>query len=302
MAQREKTPARPPRRCALVHDLSGVGRCALTVAIPTLAAMGIQPCPAPTAVLSTHTGGYTGMAAHDLSDYLEGCLTHWEELELAFDAVYTGYLCHERQQPALSRFFEAQRARGCGLVVVDPVLGDDGELYSKLSPRIVTAMRELAREADIITPNLTEAALLLDSHYAPGLLSEARVYELLTALTELAPCAVLTGVTGRGAPHTAAKRRGEAGYWKCEYCHVDADYPGTGDLFTSVLTGALLRGELLQAALELATGFVREAVGYTRNLATPPREGVALEALLPLLMGVGGDSAISWPKAIWVAA
>jgi len=309
MQNNDFPPLRAPKRCALAHDLSGVGRCALTVAIPTLAAMGIQPCPAPTGVLSTHTGGYTGMAVRDLSDYLEENLDHWESMGMTFDAIYSGYLCHERQQAVLSRFIERQRALGCKLVVVDPVLGDDGELYQKLTSRTVSAMAALVREADIITPNLTEAALLLGIPYAPGTPESARTYELLAALTELAPCVVLTGAMGAGTHQTLAMRRGDVGYWACEYRHVDAVYPGTGDLFTSVITGALLNGQVLPRALEVATWFVGEAVRFTRLLDTQAREGVALEPLLPLIMGnwAQGEEAMLHrpasspvPRARWV--
>ena len=145
----------PAKTVAALHDLSGVGRCALTVAIPVISAMGLQVIPAPTAVLSAHTAfpDYVGL---DLTDYLEGCLEKWCEMGLKFDCIYTGYMASVRQEEIARRFMDAQPQ---AIKVVDPVLGDDGVMYRALPKDMPEAMKKLCRSADVITPNWTEAML-----------------------------------------------------------------------------------------------------------------------------------------------
>ena len=146
---------------AAVHDMSSVGRCALTVVIPALAAMGIQPIPLPTAVLSTHTGGYSGMATRDLTEYMDECIDQWKGLSLRLDAVYSGYLASVGQEETVRRLMQWQKKENDALLVVDPVMGDEGRMYSAIPADMPFYMRRLCNEADVITPNLTEAALML---------------------------------------------------------------------------------------------------------------------------------------------
>ena len=146
----------PAKTVAALHDLSGVGRCALTVVIPVISAMGAQVIPAPTAVLSAHTA-FSDFASVDLTDYLEQCLDKWCEMGLSFDCIYTGYMASVRQEEIARRFMARQPG---ARRVVDPVLGDDGRMYRALPREMPEAMRRLCAGADVITPNLTEAALL----------------------------------------------------------------------------------------------------------------------------------------------
>lgn len=152
----------PIPRVLAIHDLSGFGRCSLTVILPVLSALGVQVCPLPTAVLSTHTGGFAEVAMRDLTDFLAESLSRYQELKLDFDCVYSGFLGSEDQidicADCLSRYPDA-------LKVVDPVMGDHGKPYRTYTPAMQRRMGELARHADLITPNLTEACMLLGQPY-----------------------------------------------------------------------------------------------------------------------------------------
>ena len=181
----------PVKTAAVVHDLSGVGRCALTVVLPVLSAMGVQACPVPTAVLSTHTGGFDGIASVDLTDLMGPYLAHWRRLNMRFDAVYSGYLANCAQAEHVLSLMRWQKC----LSVVDPVMGDEGEMYSALPREIPAEMRRLCAAADVITPNLTEAALLLDEPFCAAPRTGGEVEALLKRLLGLgARSVVLTSV------------------------------------------------------------------------------------------------------------
>ena len=151
-------------RCAAIHDLSGFGRCSLTIVIPVLSAMGVQCCPLPTAYLSTHTGGFPGYTFLDMTEAMEAAAAHWADLNIDFRAIYSGFMGSRRQLEITADFIRAFR-RDHTLVVVDPVMGDHGRPYRTYTPEMCRAMADLAARADLITPNLTEAALLLGEPY-----------------------------------------------------------------------------------------------------------------------------------------
>lgn len=293
MQNQERRPA--PSAC-VIHDLSGVGRCALTVVIPVLAAMGVQPCPLPTAVLSTHTGGYEGMAQRDLTGFIPECIGHWKRLGLRFDALYSGYLASVEQVDMILGLFAWQKEGRQPLVVVDPVLGDEGQLYSSMPASMPGSMRALCGQADVITPNLTEVGLLLEEPYSHEPRSPREVMRTLARLCELgARAALVTSMpVGQGRVANVCARAGEKGYWQCAYHPVPVHYPGTGDLFSSVLTGALLRGEGMPEAMERATRYVYRAVRDTQCLDTEVRAGVQLERSLGALLEPMGRSELEW--------
>ncbi|MDD2605450.1 MAG: pyridoxamine kinase, partial [Desulfobacteraceae bacterium] len=176
------------QRVAAIHDLSGFGRASLTVVMPILSTMGIQVCPLPTAVLSTHSK-FPDYYFVDLTDHLAGIIDHWKTLGLEFDAIYSGFLGSPRQVAIVEEFIAYFRA-GARWVVVDPVLGDDGSLYGPLPGEMVDEMRRLIRAADVITPNLTEAALLLDRPYNPAV-STAEIKEWIVDLAARGPRIVI---------------------------------------------------------------------------------------------------------------
>lgn len=282
-------------RAAALHDLSCVGRCALTVILPTLAAMGIQPIPLPTALLSTHTGGFTDLFFADLTGEMEKISAHWKTLGMDFDAIYTGFLGSAAQIDTVSRFI-AEFGDGA-LILVDPVMGDDGLLYSTYTPEMVDRVRELCAHADLITPNLTEACFLCGEPYrdTAGMTDaevETLAHGLLDKLAHLgSPAVLLTGLPHGGSITVAGAVEGERFLFSHE--RVSAGYPGTGDLFASVLLGRLMAGRapltaaVLQDAADFAARFTGRAIARTLAAGTPVRDGVLLEALLGELVNRG---------------
>ncbi len=270
-------------RVAAIHDLSGFGRCSLTIVMPVLSAMGVQCCPLPTAYLSTHTGGFTGNTFVDLTDQMAAAMDHWLGLGLTFEAVYTGFMGSCRQMALCRSFLTALREKTPPLVVVDPVMGDHGRLYRTYTPEMCRAMADLAAEADVIVPNRTEAARLLDRDYDS--LPDEAAGETVQALSLGGRrSVVLTGVSLQPGKTGAAcfdRETGQVALIQTDF--AGRAFHGTGDLFASVLTGALVRGETLCQAAERAAEFVRLCALHTTPQDLPPREGVDFEPLLGLL-------------------
>ena len=270
----------PAKTVAAIHDLSGVGRCALTVVTPVLSVLGAQVCPVPTAVLSAHTA-FSGIAVRDLTDFLPAYLAHWRTLGLRFDAVYAGYLGSPRQVEIVSDFLKEQEA---AIKVLDPVMGDDGRLYSGMAEEMPKKWRALCAHADVVTPNMTEYALLTGEAYSLAPRTRAQAEGMLKKLLDMgAKSAVITSLPLEGGLANAYMRREDGQMGVCAFERLDAHYPGTGDLFASVLTGALLRGEALEGAVRRATAFTRLCVEHSMAFDTPVNYGVDLEPLLPRL-------------------
>ena len=262
-------------RALVVQDLSCLGRCSLTVALPALSAMGVQAVPLPTAVLSTHTGGFGRPAACDLTGFLGDALAHYRSLGIRFDAVLSGYLASPAQA---KRVEEALLDQTDALKVVDPAMGDHGRLYGSLPQDMPACFRPLCARADVVTPNWTELFLLCGEPYAQEPLEEARLAALCERLG--APSVVVTGApTPQGSANAVYSRAG--GLTLIPFERLPAAYPGAGDLFAAVLCGYLLRGEPLLPAVRLATRYMSRVVGETLRAGSPPREGLLLEANLP---------------------
>lgn len=273
--------SRSVRRIAAVHDLSGVGRVSLTVVIPILSTMGFDVCPLPTAILSNHTQ-YENFTFLDLTDEMPAIIDHWEKLGVDFEAIYTGYLGSPRQIRIVADFIERFRTPDT-LVVVDPVLGDNGRLYNKITDEMVSEMRTLAARADVLTPNLTELFALLNEPFR----SECTDNELKAAITELTSSGpdtvIITGVPVQGKPNLTsviARSRTDGRTWKVTCPYLPAHYPGTGDAFTSVITGSLLQGDSLPIALDRAAQFILQGIRATFGFQTDNREGILLERVL----------------------
>lgn len=269
------------KKVAAVHDLSGVGRVSLTVVIPILSSMGFQACPLPTAVLSNHTQ-YPNFSFLDLTDEMPKIIKEWERLGVEFDAIYTGYLGSPRQARIVSGFINDFR-RADSLVVVDPVLGDNGRLYTTFDETMVKEMQHLITEADVITPNLTELFYMLDLPYK-GENSDEELKHYLRCLSDKGPQIVIaTSVPVSAEPHKtsvyAYNRVGDR-YWKITCPYLPAHYPGTGDTFTSVITGALLQGDSLPIALDRATQFILQGIRATFGYEYDNRDGILLEKVL----------------------
>lgn len=271
-------------RVAAIHDMSGFGRCSLTVAIPILSAMGIQCCPLPTAFLSTHTGGFEGFTFLDMTNEMPKVSAHWKQLGLSFQALYSGFLGSERQIGIVEDFIRDFRSPGT-VVVVDPVMGDHGKVYQTYTPAMCAGTAHLAAQADVITPNLTEAALLLGVPYENLPAGESGCREIVERLSlEGKRSVVLTGAsagedeTGAVCFDTATGR-----VETVQTKRVPREFHGTGDVFASVLTGALVQGASLTSAARAAVDFVRLCAERTAAQGLPMREGVDFEPLLGTL-------------------
>ena len=272
---------RPPR-VAAIHDLSGFGRCSLSVILPVLSVMGVQACPVPTTVLSTHTGGFGEVCRRDLTDYMEPCLEHYRRFGLALECIYTGYLSSADQVANCLDFF---RQWPDALKVVDPVMGDHGKLYRSFTREMVEGIGRMVGKAQVITPNLTEAAILLGEEPKAGAITTAAARSLLARLGELGPgCVVVTGVTlATGEYANICYDREHNSFWKSVGEYIPVHYPGTGDIFAAVLTASLLQGDSLPMAMDRAARYVELTIKTTYSYSTEPREGVMLERTLEWL-------------------
>ena len=269
------------KKVAAVHDLSGMGRVSLTVVIPVLSTMGFQVCPLPTAVLSNHTQ-YPSFSFLDLTDEMPRIIAEWEKLGVQFDAIYTGYLGSPRQVHIVSDFIDSFRQPD-SLVMIDPVLGDNGKLYANFDMDMVKEMQQLIKKADVITPNMTELFYLLDMPYKDYLTDE-ELKTYLRQLSERGPeIVIVTSVPVVGDANKtsvyAYNREGDR-YWKITCSYLPAHYPGTGDTFTSVVTGALLQGDSLPVALDRAAQFILQGIRATFGYEYDNREGILLEKVL----------------------
>lgn len=278
------------RACAL-HDLSSLGRCALTMVIPTLSVMGVQVLPVPTTLLSTQTDGFDGYYFRDMSDSIMPIAKHWEELGVKLDAIYTGFLAGEEQCGIIEEFINIYKEENT-LVLIDPVMGDNGSLYSSCSEGLVARMKHLCTLGDVITPNLTEACMLCGREYKdtsampPAELKEY-ISSLLYELSALgAKRIAITGIVTDKSSNVAtagldlSEQSLDRSPFYVTLHREGGSYPGTGDLFASVLLGKMLGGAPFAKAVAVASAFVRDVIAVSRKYNTPRREGVALEPCL----------------------
>lgn len=271
------------KRAAAIHDISCFGRCSLTVALPILSAAGVETAVIPTALLSTHTGGFKGYTVKDLSEEIVPIARHWKSENITVDAVYSGYLCSKYQ---IYLAVEAARliSREDTVFICDPVMADNGRLYSGFDGDYPKYMLKLCAEADIITPNITEAALMLGLSYREGPYTEDYINALLEGMYLKAHSKiVLTGV------YFDERKIGAAVYDGESKAYVFADklnaaYHGTGDIFASTLTAALLNDRSLKAAAQIAANFTCGCIRKTMESGTDMRYGVNFESQIPNLI------------------
>lgn len=265
-------------RIAAIHDLSCFGRCSLTIALPVLSAMGCQCCPLPTALLSAHTG-FPGNTFLDLAAEMGRIAEHWAAMDLQFDAIYSGFLGSADQVDTVARFFDTFKKSDTA-VIVDPVMGDHGTAYRTCTPELCRGMRVLAENSDVITPNLTEAALLLDRPYEEIRQSDA--YEVVRRLSLGGRrSVVLTGYSSESGQTGALCFDRDSGESKAvQTPREPRDFSGTGDLFASVLAGGVARGVPLFQAAQAAADFVRDCIARTLAEELTEQDGVDFEPLL----------------------
>ena len=270
------------KRVLTIQDISCVGRCSLTVALPVISATGIETSILPTAVLSTHTGGFTGYTYRDLTEDIPAIVSHWKSLDLSFDAIYTGYLGSFEQLELVSGIFDTFGTAD-NFIVVDPAMADNGRLYGGFSDDFPAGMAKLCAKADIIVPNLTEAAFMLGEEYKETY-DEAYIVHLLNKLHALG-CknVVLTGVSLEPGKLGIATFDGQTTSYYFENC-IDGYFHGTGDLYASALVAAMLIRGSLQEAAAISVDFTVASINATLSSDRERKFGVNFETCLPSLI------------------
>ena len=266
------------KRIALVNDITGFGRCSVTVELPLISAMKIQACPLPTAILSVHTG----VPDHYLDDYTERMapyIASWEKNGLAFDGICTGFLGSAEQIAIVLDFI--RRFKGAGTrVMVDPVMGDYGKLYPSYTQEMCDKMRSLLGVADLVTPNLTEACQLLDIPYpTDGIVTDDELCEMAEALAARGPKqVVITGLHEGDTIKNFLYEEGKIAIVRAP--KIGGDRSGSGDAFAAIVAASLIRGEELEAAVQKAASFISRCLAYALELDLPWNYGLPFEEYL----------------------
>lgn len=272
------------KRVVTIQDISCLGKCSLTVALPIISAYGIETCVIPTAVLSTHTV-FNGFTFRDLTDDMLPVKEHWVKEGFTFDAIYTGYLGSFKQVDIVKQYFKTFKKDNT-VIVVDPVMADNGKLYSGFTIEFAHKMAELCALADVIVPNLTEACIMLDKKYIERGYSREYIEDILVSLTKLgAKKAVLTGVSFNSGETGVMGYDSETQQF-FEYYHkrINATFHGTGDIFSSAFVGGIVRGYDMLKALRIAADFTANCIEITVNDKNHVDYGVEFELALPKLI------------------
>ena len=272
------------KRVLSVQDISCLGKCSLTVALPVISAAGIETAILPTAVLSVHTW-FKSFTFHDLTDEITPICKNWQEHDFGFDGIATGYLGSFRQIELVEEVFAMFDKPGI-LKLVDPVLGDHGKFYVGFDNKFAKRMGQLCGKADVIVPNLTEASFMLDEEYKNGHYDEKKIRELLKRLADLGcPNVVLTGVSYEKGKYGVAAWNAEKEEYSTYFGEVQpGTFHGTGDLFSAALFAALISGQQMYKALETAVEFTVESIRRTLENPEHVPYGVEFERAIPVLL------------------
>lgn len=276
----------PMKKVMAIHDLSCYGRASLTTIIPIMSAMEIQVCPMPTAILSTHTGGFGKPAMIDLSNFLNEGRQHWKKINLDVQCIYTGYLGNSEQSKIIRDIVKDFKKKET-FFIVDPVLGDDGVLYSSLDNDMVVAMRELVKIADLITPNITEVALLLEKSFEEindPIKIESCLYELVNLGAKMVVITSAPSLKGSDYLDTISYDSYKNEFTRVSIKKINKSYPGTGDAFASVLIGKFINGISLGESAKFASEYIGKSVELSSNYDYEAKEGILLEKTLNLLI------------------
>lgn len=281
------------KKAVLINDLSGLGKCSLTAAIPVLSVMGIQACPMPTAVLTSQTG-FKSFYCNDCTDKLDYYTEEWKKLGFQPDGIYTGFLSSEKQVDKILNFISSFETENT-LVLVDPVMGDGGRTYSLFTDTLACKMKKLVTAADVITPNLTECCILCDIDYCE-FVKNAESPDFIDRIAELGKAllkrygvkiVIITGIEHKDSDGTIRVLNLVASDEEvfCVSCKkIGGSYSGTGDLFASVIFSGLLRGDSLRDTVNLAVNFIETSLHDTVNLGIDRNEGIEFEKNLNLLL------------------
>ncbi len=271
------------KKIAVIHDLSGYGRCSLTVALPILSALKVQCCPVPTSILSNHTG----FSTYFFDDYTEKMplyVEQWKKLDLTFDGIYSGFLGSEEQ---IGIVIDMIKDFGTPetTVLVDPIMGDHGKAYQTYTEKMCSRMKELVGFGDIVTPNLTEACILTGREYRPEGWKRSELLAMAEEIMGMGPAfVVITGVReGSYVTNVVAEKGRETRFLRS--LHVGTERPGTGDVFSSILAAEAVKGLPLTDAVKKAARFVKACILKSDQLHVPVKNGVCFEEILSLLIG-----------------
>ncbi|MGN0351696.1 MAG: pyridoxamine kinase [Roseburia sp.] len=268
------------RKIAVINDMSGFGKCSITVELPIISAMGIQCCPLPTAIFSNHTG-YESFFWEDYTDKMEAYQKEWEKLGLEFDGVCTGFLASRQQIQIVKQFLERFK-KDKTIVVIDPVMGDYGELYPTYQRETGEELRKLLPFADILTPNLTEACVLTGTKYKEQM-SEKEIIFLADELSKMGPEKIaITGIDrGEKIANLCYEKGKEPVFIESE--KIGISRAGTGDIFCSMLAADAVNGVEFRTSVEKTTAFIKTCIKRTTELQIPEQDGVCFEEFLGML-------------------
>ena len=266
------------KKIAIINDIAGFGRCAVAVELPIISYMGVQCCPVPTAILSNHMG-YPNYFIDDYTDRMEAYIDNWRKLGLTFDGIATGFLGSVRQIEIVKNFLDTFRKEDT-LVIVDPVMGDHGRLYSTYTEELCDRMKELIGYADIATPNLTEACRLADVSYREGVWRKKDLYAMAEQITSLGPSrVVITGIPqGEFIANYVYERGMEPQIIRTH--RAGAERSGTGDVFSSIIAADGVNGVPFHKSVRKASGFVKKCIVRSDEREVPKTDGVCFEEIL----------------------
>lgn len=264
------------KRIAVINDVTGFGRCSVAVAQPVISAMKVQACVLPTAILSMHTG-FEDFFLYDFTSYMKRYMDNWKEHGITFDGISTGFLGSVEQIQLVERFIHMFKEKDCQ-VIMDPVMGDYGRLYPSYTDAMCDGMKHLLPYADALTPNLTEACRLLDIEYTSVKITEEELEKIARALSEKGPDKiVLTGLQieeGKLANYIYERGRPSQ---MLVLDKIGEDRSGTGDVFSSIVSAALVKGVSFSDAVQKAVDFINTSIAYTVQLDVPTRYGLCFE-------------------------
>lgn len=270
------------KKIAVINDIAGYGRCAMTVLLPIISYMGVQACPLPTSIFSNNTA-FPHFFMDDYTDRMEVYIENWKKLGLTFDGIATGYLGSVRQIAIVKRFVR-EFSEESSLVLVDPVMGDHGRLYSAYTAELCTELRELVALADIITPNLTEACYLLDIPYRERGWTRKELFTMAERLSDMGPSkVVITGIVQGEFIANYVYVKSEDGEPRARLSRIhkaDSERCGTGDVFAAVIAADAVNGIPFDKSVKKAATFVKQCIEEAVKWKTPSTDGVPFEEIL----------------------
>ncbi|RFZ80494.1 pyridoxamine kinase [Lacrimispora amygdalina] len=270
------------KKIAAIHDLSGYGRCSLTVAIPVISALKVQCCPVPTSILSNHTG-FPTCFFDDYTEKMPLYLEQWKKLNLDFDGIFTGFLGSEDQIEIVAdmiRDFKTEKT----MVIIDPIMGDQGNTYQTYTKEMCSRMRTLVESGDIVTPNLTEACILTGRQYRQTGWTRKELASIAEEITSMGPdSAVITGVREGSFVTNVVAQKG-FGVKFLKFLKAGNDRPGTGDVFASIIAAQAVKGVPLLQNVKKAAHFVKQSILVSDEMNVPAENGVCFEEILSLLI------------------